>query len=250
MSLKILYIVGDGSIHDNIELRWSLRSLDRFCTSDIEPVIVGKVPRWFKGEGLAAEDKTERKEKNIMAKILAAIDSGLVGHDFFQISADDHFWLRSVNLYELPVYYRRPILPEYNGGNNYEKALADTRRVLLDYGYPAFDTTVHCNQWADARLDLEVMRLMVASELPFGNGFHGEYGIASWAVFPNVAIGSWLRQPIREKTDVKIRQTTTKEFFAAIENQDICSVNDAAFENPDVVKYFTELYSGKSRWER
>ena len=93
MPTKILYIVGTGSKNCDWELRWSLRSLDKYALDDVEPVVVGNVPEWFAGDALPCSDKFDRKEKNINRKIMKAIEAKLVEGEF-QISADDHFWIR------------------------------------------------------------------------------------------------------------------------------------------------------------
>lgn len=243
--LKVLYVIGTGSVHDNVELRWSLRSLEKFCTCPVEPVVVGEVPTWFKGEALTLPDRSERKEKNIMAKILAAVDARLVD-GLFQVSADDHFWIRPVNLDEQPVWFREPILPEYTLGNNYARALAGTRRLLLEAGFPALNTTVHANAWANAEHAQTVRDLCETAEEPFVC----EYGAVAWAVWPNVTVIGQKAVPIRYKRDIKIRDASYIEFLAEIEDTPVCSVNDRAFENPDIVRFLSELYAGKSRWEK
>ena len=66
--LKILYIIGTGSKYSDIELRWSLRSVEKFAQCDVQPVVVGSVPDWFKGDALPCSDKFERKEMNLNYK--------------------------------------------------------------------------------------------------------------------------------------------------------------------------------------
>lgn len=82
MPIKVMYVLGTGSKHDNQELRWSLRSLEKFCQDDIEPVIVGSVPDWFTGEFVKCDDKTLRKNINILHKVCKGIESGIVKGEF------------------------------------------------------------------------------------------------------------------------------------------------------------------------
>lgn len=250
MALKILYILGSDSTHENIELRWSLRSLNKYCLCDVEPVIVGDAPDWFNGFVLTCDDKFNRKEKNIMRKIMKAIDAGLVA-DKFQISADDHFWLDTVDLSTLPIYYRHLVIEDNPNGNNYAKALMGTKEVLLKNGCMAYDTTVHCNQWVDANDVDKVRRLL---EYAKGVEYANEYGLCSWAIWPNLFIGKLLPSgkipEISLKWDIKFRKEPFMEFKRIVERQPICSINDCIFDNPDIVRYFNELYHGKSRWEK
>jgi len=251
MPTKILYIVGSGSKNCDWELRWSLRSLEKHALDGVEPVIVGNVPEWFNGNAVQCDDRTNRKEMNIMAKILRAIDEKLVD-GIFQISADDHFWMDTVDLEMLPIYYRQASLPDAysQGENNYAKALVATRHMLEDNGYPFINTTVHCNQWVDARTALQVRQMIEDSNTISSYGLAAEYGLVSWAVWPNVAIANRICKPIAYREDIKVKDESYDQFRKMINGKSICSVNDKAFENPDVVRFFREMYSGKSKWEK
>lgn len=247
--LKILYVMGEGSQHNNIELRWSLRSLEKFCDTPVEPVVVGSVPDWFAGDALEVEDRFAHKEQNIFNAICEAVESGLVDDEEFQISADDHFWLRPVDLARMPIFFREPIIPEWNGkGNNHAKALCGTRDMLLGAGYPAMNTAVHCNQWVrseDVRRAREFARY-------FATSFTDAYGVVSWALFPNMAIGGGRqpRHPIVYKRDVKLRDTDMVNATVEIGDSPIASVNDRAFECQELVDRFMNLYPVKSKWEK
>lgn len=243
--LKILYIVGNGSLHDDAELRWSLRSLDKFSVLPVEPVVVGRVPEWFLGDSLPFPDETNRKEKNILSKILGAVSSGLVSGDF-QISADDHFWVKPVDLSSLPVYWRQAILPVYEQGNNYAKALDGTRRLLLELGYPAMNTTVHCNQWVSSDDVGEVVDIVShAGDVPYA----AEYGVVNWAVWPNVGITK-RRRPLRFRHDIKLGCVTKDELERAARSSEVISVNNDAFDSLAFIRFMTETFPRKSRWEK
>ena len=251
--LKILYIVGDGSTHENIELRWSLRSLEKFCTTTVEPVLVGSMlPDWFVGHKLYAPDTWPHKEQNIFAAICDAVEEGLVDGEKFQISADDHFWVKPVDLSRLPIYYRELTIPEWDGkGNNHAKALGGTRQLLLENVCTTYNTAVHCNQWVFAK-DIRIAQEMLAKTT---SDLVKSYGVVSWALFPNLlmsmhyATERW-SVPIMEKHDVKIRETKGRAFLDEIGESEIASVNDAAFECPELVEFFKGLYPTKSRWEK
>ena len=242
--LKVLYVVGEGSTHENMELRWSLRSLDKHCPGAV-PVIVGTAPSWFKGESLPCEDESPRKEKNIMRKVLAAIEARLVEGEF-QISADDHFWIADTDLSKLPIYFREPILPDYTGeGNNYAKAMSGTRNVLLHAGYPALNTTCHCNAWCHAYYYPTVQRLMGMAQ---NYRFAAEYGLVTWAVWPNVCIDHHWHE-IAQRHDLKYRGEKPFEAWM-FDCDDMFSINDLAFECTEFMNYMEANFSGKSRWEK
>lgn len=244
--ITVVYPVGTGSKNDNLELRWSLRSLDRFSVVPVNPVVVGHIPDWYAGDAIPCEDPTNRKEKNIMHKVLLAIREGAATGEF-QISADDHFWLRPVDLSQLPVYFRQGIIPDNEKEpNNYAKSLMGTRTVLLEGGYPAINTTVHCNQWCHSDDVPEIAALLDRSiSVPWANDF----GLMVWAAWPNVGITK-RRRPIRYKQDIKLGKTDRRKLESIAGSAPILSVNDDAFLSPDFVPFMEGLFGRPSKWER
>ena len=254
--LKIVYPLGSGSKHDNWELRWSLRSLERHAQCDVEPIVVGeRIPKWFTGKSLVVKDTPKKKERNIMAKIFAAIEHKLVTGEF-QISADDHFWNKPVNLEELPIYLRSGILSEYVGGDNYAKIIAGTREVLLANGISCHNGTVHCNTWCDCADYDRAKRLLAYADMH--GGFARTFGLANWAVWPNLIISSSRydgpdaphpRRPIAFKHDVKLGNVSSEAFRNILDGQLIISINDDAFQSEAFVGHMTRAYRSRSPWE-
>lgn len=243
--VKILYIVGSGSRHDDAELKWSLRSLDKYSLCEVEPIVVGRVPVWYSGEALPCDDPFNRKEKNILRKILTAISVKAVEGEF-QISADDHFWLRPVDLSVLPVYWRQGIISDCTDGNNYAKALVGTREVLLENGYPAVNTTVHCNQWCHTDDVVEISHLYDAA---MANTLASSFGLVNWAIWPNVGITK-RRRPIRFKHDIKLGNVNFEDLKKITDSSLIMSINDEAFDSVPFMEFMEATFSGKSKWER
>lgn len=249
MPTKILYIVGTGSKYCDAELRWSLRSLHKYALDDVEPVIVGNVPEWFKGDALPCGDKFDRKEKNLNRKIIKAIKAGLVRGEF-QISADDHFWIAPTEFANLPIYFRELSLPNFlaENDNNYHKALYGTLRVMLESGYSIINTACHCNAWADSRSVLNAKA--VFNNAHDEHGLAEKYGVVAWALWPNLHIctGQHLTRPIRFRKDLKYRGE--KDFNAFILGADMFSINDLAFGNDDFIHFMKANFDKPSRWEK
>ena len=246
--LKILYIVGTGSKYSDIELRWSLRSVERFAQCDVQPVVVGSVPDWFKGDALPCPDKFERKEKNLNHKIMAAIGAKLVEGEF-QISADDHFWIKPTDFRNLPIYFRELALPNFLvENNNYNKALYGTLRIMLESGYSVINTTCHCNAWADSRSALNAEA--VFENAKDEHGMAEEYGVVAWALWPNLHIctGEHLTRPIRWRKDLKYRGEAG--FLDFIRDAEMFSINDSAFGSMEFISFMKENFGNESRWEK
>ena len=260
---KILYVIGNGSRNNNQELKWSLRSLDKYVVDDIQPVIVGTVPEWFKGDAVECQDPTDRKAKNIEHKIEVAIDKKLV-EGRFQVSSDDHFWMRPVQLEKLPICWRQSVLPKWDGkGNNYDAGLAGTRELLLGCGYSAINTSCHINHWADSN-DLpavwQVTRRL--NNAIAGGAWYSDqgledlkladkFGINPAAMWPNLMIGSGRPDRLRVayRPDIKFGNIDGEE-LEKYKNRACISINDDAFLSRAFIALMEEKFSGKSRWEK
>lgn len=248
--LKILYIVGTGSKYSDIELRWSLRSVEKFAQCDVQPVVVGSVPDWFKGDALSCPDKFERKEKNLNHKIMTAIRGGLVQGEF-QISADDHFWLKPIDFEKLPVYYRGGLLPKEaaKGDNNYAKALVGTGITLGKFLHPKWNTACHRNAWASAD-DIDKVKSLI-DFANYRNDYAGLYGMVAWATWPNVLLGNRIsasKHGMKQITDLKYRGEDGFKTF--IEDAEVFSINDKAFGSNGFISFMQENFKNPSRWEK
>lgn len=255
-TIDILYVLGEGSTHDDVEFRWSLRSLeahakDIYGEVNVVPKVAGRAPDWFAGEALPVADLTRRAQYNMAHKIAAACRAGLVEGEFM-MSADDHFLTRDVDFARAPQYWKNPMLKPYDGkGNNFHKGIGLARDVLLVAGLPAMDFSQHFNVYmhaADADRATELMER--ASLLP-----NGEVGANAASVFGNLWVvrnaASERPRPLLWRRDVKypadLRDTLTK---GDAERHLGFSISDAAFDEPGFVDWMNERYKEKSRWEK
>lgn len=157
--MDILYVVGKGSMwHDN-ELRFSLRSIAKYGRNVDRVFLVGYKPDFVSDEVhyLPCDDPYERAHKNILHKVLYAIENTDIAPHFL-VSSDDHFYIRDTDFNALPVYYRRRDIPESipqdHKTNPYFYSLVETRELLLRYGLPTYQTNPHCN----THFDVDVYR--------------------------------------------------------------------------------------------
>ena len=164
----VLYIVGRGSEHDNLELRWSLRSLAKYAKNLGRVVVAGYPPAFLSDEVVRlplADLSDDYKHHNILAAILAAIDRGVVRGDFLY-SSDDHFLTAPADLDAWPFYYKGEMLPETSDFRTeptpYQKSLISTRRLLEAAGLEPRNWSSHCNthmHTADAPRVRELLQL-------------------------------------------------------------------------------------------
>lgn len=141
--MDILYIVGNGSIWQNNELRYSLRSIEQNGINVGRVFVCGFIPEWINRETvvcLPLQDKTKCKHWNICAAILYAAQRTDIGGESgdFLYSSDDHFYLRPTDFAQYP-YFCKGELPDSVDPNDknkeYHTTLANTHHLLAKYGY-------------------------------------------------------------------------------------------------------------------
>lgn len=166
--MKVLYVLGGGSKHDDAELKWSLRSLVRHARN-FEPVLVGKIPAFVNRSRVEChdwEDPLRSKHGNIMAHILRAIDEKAVEGEFLY-SSDDHFFVKDVDFDAYPVWIRPGQLQkEADYGERpigkYQRSIIDTRTILEEFGYTYlvfhghYNTHMHSEEAEAVKRMLEV----------------------------------------------------------------------------------------------
>lgn len=139
--MDILYYIGSGSHHQNRELLYSLRALEKHC-KDIDNVwIVGNKPHFLNGnvKYLWVEDGGIWWQ-NAYNKTMAAIDAG-ISEDFLLMN-DDFYMLKDFEAAKYPYYHRGEI--QDVAENKYQKVIVNTKRILQNLNRPCKHYGVHC----------------------------------------------------------------------------------------------------------
>ena len=138
----VLYILGRGSKHNDVELRLSLRTLEANGKNIGRLFIVGNCPDWVQNTIHIPAEDTYQSSQNHAYKVIVACYRGI--SDNFLLMNDDFFMLKPFDVGNYP-YYARGELKEYDNPNPYQQILNKTREYLLGKGidHPmAFN--VHC----------------------------------------------------------------------------------------------------------
>ena len=230
--MDIIFPLGLGSLHNDIELRFSLRSIQKHLTGYSKIYIIGHCPSWIQNIiHLPAADKsyTENKESNIFNKILIACNHPSISNNFLFFN-DDHFILKNMDASQFPYFHkglmttsgRQPHEPYY-------KTLDNTIRL-----FPATNNfDVHCpiiyNKQAFASM-----------QLPFP-----PYGYCIKTLYCN-------HQKIKGELceDLKITKTLNQQQIAeVIQNRIFFSIGNSAFAG-EILKTLHTLYPQKSIYEK
>ena len=242
--MDILYIVGTGSKWNNNELRYSLRSIEKNGRNIDRVFLCGYKPAWVSREviHIVAEDKYPRKHKNILHKVLKAIDfSDISSH--FLISSDDHYYIKETDFDALPVYYRREQIPnilDKNHDGEYFRSLIETRALLERYGLPIFQTNPHCNTHFDA----DVYR---RNKMIFDDCMNLYWGGELNCVMGNLLINEgWESKPYK---DCKLGVLTNGAHFKERIGESECLSSISRIEGTYIQQFLREEFPQKSRFE-
>ena len=124
--MDVLYYIGGGSMRNNVELRLSLRALEKHCKDLGKVFIVGNKPAFLKNvEYIWVEDKFEWW-RNAFEKTKAAIKAGI--SDDFLLMNDDFFMTGSFEAAKYP-YYHRGEMPDCSK-TQYQEVIANTKKLL------------------------------------------------------------------------------------------------------------------------
>jgi hypothetical protein len=230
----IVIPLGNGSLLDNIELRYSLRAIDKFASGYTDIVIVGKLPYFVRGVMcIPLEDSfvgMKRREGNILSKI----NAGLRAFDRVVAWNDDYYLTKPTDLYNLPYYFRETdmqcTIDRKRGG---WQQIQNTRDYLVSKSKPVAMYDGHCpiiyekalfNAVNDANWDID-----------YG------YGIKSLYSNVNDIEGVYL-------PDTKIMQgITTNALTDAINSSFL--ISSSTMPDKLLLNYLEKELPHKSKWE-
>ena len=138
--MDALYYIGGGSMRHNIELRLSLRSLEKYVKNIDRVFIVGNKPEFLTNVEYLWVDDDFKFWKNAFIKTKAAIKAGI--SDDFLLMNDDFFITGEIDAKTYP-YYHKGEMPA-QGISEYTDVIANTRKVLEREGKTTFHYGVHC----------------------------------------------------------------------------------------------------------
>lgn len=245
--MDIVYVIGKSSLHDNLELRMSLRSIARFGSNVGKVIVVGKPPYWLSDDvvKLDVDDKYTYKHSNILLCIEKAVENGLVKGDFLY-SSDDHFYCRDVDFDNYPYFIKgklRDSVVSCDPYYRYHKSLCDTCMICRKHGFPANNYSQHCNTHMNAEVIKDILPIIHETyKLPFGVE-PTSLIMNAWQTYPNAP-------NVTKRDDVKILSARNRDDIVnQIGCRDCFSIGDSALTGRAMKDYFKEEYGIKSMFE-
>lgn len=102
--MDIVYILGKGSLSNNDEIRYSIRSLEKYCKDLGKIFIVGEEVDFLQNVlFIPHEDKHKKPWKNTLDKVRSACEHEHLSEDFLLMN-DDFFAFKDFIAEEIPFY--------------------------------------------------------------------------------------------------------------------------------------------------
>lgn len=247
--MDILYIVGEGSKHDNAELRWSLRSLAKHGRNVARVLVAGCPPAWLSGdvESLTVPDVDlpGKKNRSIVNCVLKAVRSFDLKGDFV-FGCDDVFLAEPVDFDRYPLYIDDDglpdALPSSRKASSFDELLVATRRFLLDHGAPVFRFQTHafCRMSADViRANEKLLRSTVTDSVR---------GLEILSLVGNLTLKANPDTPLLWRRDVKFGEAFKLPTDPFCRGQ--FSISDKTFSSSFFQYFMQNTYGGPCRYEK
>ncbi len=235
MGLTIAYILGDGSKHDNLELRLSLRSIEKNLNPS-EVIVCGHDPGFLSDKVEYIPNFPAKKENDAAWGIkenLLALCEHPDTPDTFLLMNDDYFILQPIKGFQ---YYHkgelRDAMERLGSGIFYGHLLA-TVTVLEKRKLPTKHFDGHWPIVYDKRLLAETI-VMQDWDVPLGPAMRSMY-CNTWGIEGELS------------DDVKAN-APLKDWAAFCAGKSVISVSDASFDR-NCRSHVLSLFPDKSKYE-
>ena len=241
MTVPVIIPLGEGSTHNNAELRFLLRSLERNAL-DLGEVYIATLspPEWLRGACVVPIPDTHAhcKDANLIDKTLRVIERNRL--DSFAWCADDNAIVRPIRLDSIPMLYNERVRSDFGNGSKWHRRVlntfnwADSQGVPLEHSFES-----HAPQFfRDAK---ELARRMRRAPYAKGDG---------------LTIMTAFRVAMRETTgglpQSRLKDTYEKECEEAVKAaqflKPFIGYNDGGI-NCGILARLEELFPHKSRFE-
>lgn len=233
--MELVYILGSGSKWQDNELRYSLRSVEKFGQNVDGVTIIGQLPTWLrKVTYIKAADPYEMKCDNAWLKIHVAC---MQLKRPFVLMNDDFFLLQPTDFNNLPRYYdgdMKDLIGRYHKSSPYVKCQAATYHVLQQNNLPTRNYAVHYPVTIDPARMQKVWGL-----------FKRQPGISFRNLYGNL-VGS--DNDVQFKDNKISEALHTHEIAERLEGWSMFSIGDK-FLNEAGKQYLHMLYPDASRYE-
>lgn len=236
--MTILYPIGTGSVWNNNELRFSLRSLE--FVKDLDSIfVVGSDPHFLSEQVtfIPTNHKFDNPARGIFENLLAAcLDERLP--DRFLYCTDDLFFTAETEISNYPFYHLGEIKDKLkNCSSEYYHHLFATQEALKKRGLPTLNF--------DGHYPMIVEKSKVV-ELAFMYDWNRQHGFTFKSLYCNTFGISGEFRP-----DCKVNSPHSFDWWLNYASQRECfSIGDLALHEGGLVQFFNELFPKLSKFEQ
>ena len=244
--MDILYVLGNGSKWGNNEIRYSLRSIEKFGKNVGNVYVIGSDPGFLSDNVtlVKLEDYHSTKQKNILNKICEAVEYTNIADEFL-LSSDDHFYVKETDFDNYPIYCKG-LLPvcvkKKDKAKAYKTSLVSTRRLLEKHGYTYYNFSQHGNTYVSKEA------INLAKDC-IEESYNTLQGVEPTCLLLNILYKHKPFDFINRK-DLKVRDIVSgvKGLKTIIGDREVFSIYDEAIDK-GVSEYLQELFPNKSKYE-
>ena len=254
--VDILYVIGLGSINGNAELKYSLRSVAKYCRGVGRVLISGDIPSFVGGKAsahLCHDISVPGKHWNMLHKITEGIRAFSITEPFL-FSCDDHFFTRCTDLRQWECRVRNNHIYTADEWRNdhgrspgrYQRSIVATGELLRSNGLPDVNTVWHGDMWIDPRYLDDVLKIANA------NARHSVYGFEPMMLFEAFRRADKNRRLELAETHMRadVKSKTFSDCMLNAEKHGCFSTADSAWQNGELRKWFSRTFPERSEYER
>jgi hypothetical protein len=234
--IDVVIPFGIGSKSANNELRFCLRSIERFLHGYRNIYIVGAVPKWVKNVIHIPHTEGYPKAYNIYQKIRKACEQEGLSEKFILFN-DDYFLIEQLEAFFYPNYYSDKALQYVrtkSGVNPYRTLTEDTVKL---FGEKFLYADIHCP------IVMEKSKFLQLEEL------YEPKKYAEGLLVKSMYLNTFAKTRILERTDPILRGPHTREQIERMElTTDMLSIHDEAI-NQDFISYIEAKFPDKCSFE-
>lgn len=238
--IDIVIPLGNGSLWENNELKYALRSIEKYVKGIRSIYLIGEKPDFLNDEikHIPFEDLHNIPSKNILNKILKAITIKDISTTFL-FTNDDIFFLKDVDATTYPFYYHEDLrwnIERTHYTNWYKDYLIETLIALdMEYDIKNFDT----------HFPIRYSKILF-------NNVHQQWK-EEWDIGKKLLIKSLYCNTLGtngfNKEDLKFKGFVSYEALKQLtKDRDCFSIGDTVITD-DFKKFIDELFPNKSKYE-
>lgn len=211
------------------ELKFALRSIEKFLTGYTNLILIGDRPEWYQGESVYHKDINGRKQFNIYSKLLVACELNNVTDDFVMFN-DDHYLFKRLDVSEIKYWYDGYLKDTVgkSHGVRYLETIKNTLKIIPE--------TLNYDVHTPIIYKKETLRWLFT-------GKQDEVCIKSYYCSSLETKGEYMK-------DLKINQLLSYEAILRLTLEKMFFSTSTNGMKKPMMKFLNEAYPNPSQWEK